>query len=182
MKKHIPNTITILRIALIPVFIYFMLKHDYLIAGLLFILAGMSDMLDGFLARKLKVVSDFGKLMDPLADKCIQITAILLLCIVGKLHYFFAIILIIKEYFMIRGSYLLYKNNIVAGAVWFGKVATLMLNSSIAAVLIFNLSNFWVNLFIGISMIVELISLLLYTKRYFVLKKQLESDSKTSNL
>ncbi|MDX1359246.1 MAG: CDP-alcohol phosphatidyltransferase family protein [Clostridia bacterium] len=172
MKKHIPNIITGSRLLMVPLFVIFMVQRSFAAAAIVYLAAALSDLLDGYLARKWKVVSNFGKLADPLADKAIQICAILLLCIVGKLHFAFVVIMLIKEGLMIYGSYLLYKEKVVVYAVWYGKLATFLLNAAIFWILILNLGNAWTNSLIGIAMVSELIALSLYTKRYFKLKKQ----------
>jgi len=180
MKKHIPNIITLFRILLLPIFIYLVIKEEFIAAAFIFITAGFSDLLDGYLARKWKVISNFGKLADPLADKAIQISAIILLCVFGKLHFVFGIILGIKESLMILGSYLLYKNKIVVYALWFGKIAALAINASITLILLFNPPVLIANLAVGAALLIEIVALALYTKRYFDLKKQaaLNGESK----
>ncbi|MBN2558513.1 MAG: CDP-diacylglycerol--glycerol-3-phosphate 3-phosphatidyltransferase [Clostridia bacterium] len=177
MKRHLPNIITVLRLFAIPFFIYFMLEDRLFISALIYFTAAVSDLLDGYLARKWKVVSNFGKLADPLADKAIQIAALLLFCILGRLHFAFIIVLFIKESLMILGSYLLYKKKIVVYALWYGKAATLLLNSAITWILLLDLQIRPVNIIIGISMFMELLALALYTKRYFELKKQKAQES-----
>ena len=180
MKKHIPNVITVLRVAFIPAFVIFMIRHEFITAALIFLVAGLSDMLDGYLARKWKVVSTFGKLIDPLADKALQISTILLLCIVGKLHFAFIILLVIKESLLIWGSYLLYKKKIVVFATWYGKAATLLLNSAIFWPLVLNLNINWFNSLMAVAMSAELIAFILYTVRYIKLKNKKEIDSEFS--
>lgn len=165
---------------MIPLFVVFMVQRNFIAAAIIFLVAALSDMLDGFLARRWKVVSNFGKLWDPLADKAIQICAILLLCILGRLHFAFIIVLGIKEGLMVYGSYLLYKKKIVVYAVWYGKAATLLLNGSVFWILMLNLNNFWVNLLIAIAMASELVALALYTKRYFKLKREAEEKAGTA--
>lgn len=179
MKKHIPNIITLFRIILLPIFIYLVLKENFLAGGFVFIIAAFSDLLDGYLARKWKVISNFGKLADPLADKAIQISAIILLCILGKLHFVLGIILAIKEFLMILGSYLLYKNKIVVYALWFGKIAALTINTAIAFILIFNPNILVSNIFVGAALTIEIIALILYTKRYFELKRQADKPGES---
>ena len=80
MYKHIPNLLTIIRFLLVPVFLYFLILSEtpnrISIALLIFLVASFTDYLDGMLARKWKVISDFGKIMDPLADKLLVISAL----------------------------------------------------------------------------------------------------------
>ena len=177
MKKHIPNMITVFRLLFVPLFIYLVLTDDFVWAAIVFFIAGLSDMLDGYLARRWKVVSNFGKLADPLADKAIQICAVLLLCILGRLHFAFIIVLIIKEGLLIWGSYLLFRKKVVVFAAWYGKAATLLLNGSIFWIFILNLPALWVNILIGISMAAELFALAMYTKRYFELRDKADTES-----
>ena len=176
MKKHIPNIITVFRILLLPLFIFLMIKENFLPAAFVFIGASFSDLLDGYLARRWNVISNFGKLADPLADKAIQVSAIVLFCVLGKIHFVFGIILFIKESLMILGSYVLYKHKVVVYAVWFGKIAALVMNTSIAAVLVFTMPYLASNLIMAAAMAMELIALGLYTKRYFELRKKADSE------
>lgn len=170
MKKHIPNIITSIRLLLLPLFVFFLLRENYLTAAFIFIGASLSDLLDGYLARRWKVVSNFGKLADPIADKAIQVSAIVIFCILGKLHFVFGIILAVKESLMVFGSYLLYKKKVVVYAVWFGKLAALMMNTSIALILIFQPGFLFSNILMALAMAMEIVALALYTKRYFELK------------
>ena len=71
----IPNVLTILRIILIPVFVVLFFKGQKMAALAVFCAASLTDMLDGYLARKLNQITDFGKLFDPLADKLMVLTA-----------------------------------------------------------------------------------------------------------
>ena len=81
MLMTIPNLLTLARIALIPVFIvvYLALPDDAWIAAAIFVLAALTDWLDGFLARQMKMVSSFGEFLDPVADKLMVCTALVLL-------------------------------------------------------------------------------------------------------
>lgn len=177
MKKHIPNIITCSRLFFIPIFIFFMIKNNYTIAATIFCIAGLSDLLDGFLARKWKVVSNFGKLADPLADKAIQISAVLLMVIYNFLNPAFLIVLGIKESLMIYGSYLLYKKKVIVYADWYGKLAALLLNAAIFWILILKLNSIWANSFMAIAYAAEILALILYTVRYFRLKREAEEKS-----
>ena len=84
MLKKLPNVLTLLRVILIPVFVYLIHFEYFFAAGVLFIFASLTDYLDGYLARKYKVITDFGKLMDPLADKILVMAALIML--VGQRH------------------------------------------------------------------------------------------------
>ena len=83
MFKHIPNILTIIRFLLIPVIVYFIFTGQYLLAFVFFTISGITDVADGFIARKFNLVSNFLKLMDPLADKLTQISTLASLVIVN---------------------------------------------------------------------------------------------------
>ena len=125
---NIPNTLTILRVILIPCFVIFMLFDitdvDKYIALAIFIVASLTDMLDGYLARKNHQVTNFGKFMDPLADKLLVCTAIICLMDLDKLPSLVVIIIIARE-FIISGFRLVASDNgVVIAASWWGKTKT----------------------------------------------------------
>ncbi|MDR2748830.1 MAG: CDP-diacylglycerol--glycerol-3-phosphate 3-phosphatidyltransferase [Bifidobacteriaceae bacterium] len=134
--KHIPNIITFLRIILIPVFLYFIiLAYNqtpvdlfYATVGIVvFALLALTDKLDGSIARRYNLVSNVGKFIDPLADKCLMICGLAVLVIYNKLSVFIAIILVLREIFItvFRLVYIR-KNNIVIPADNWGKVKTVL--------------------------------------------------------
>ena len=124
-----PNKLTILRVIMIPFFVFFMLadmgnagKYTALV---LFIAASLTDTLDGYLARKYNQVTNFGKFMDPLADKLLVCSALICLMDVGKLPAWMVIIIISRE-FIISGFRLVASDNgIVIAASWWGKSKTI---------------------------------------------------------
>lgn len=129
MNKNIPNYLTILRVIMIPFFVFFMVT-DYAgssskwIAVALFIVASLTDFLDGYLARKHNVVSNFGKFMDPLADKMLVSSAMICLTEQGRLAAWIVIIIISRE-FIISGFRLIAADNgIVIAASYWGKFKT----------------------------------------------------------
>ncbi len=125
----LPNILTYLRIALVPVFIAFMfidfMPNNIYWAFGVFLLASFTDVADGYIARKFSMVSDIGKILDPFADKFLQVSAIICLTVTGNIHYAFAIILFSKELYMICGSLFMlrYKDKITIQANVYGKVA-----------------------------------------------------------
>ncbi len=129
---NLPNKITVFRVILIPVFIFFMLKPD--ITGAkwwalgFFCLASVSDFFDGYLARKNNLVTDFGKFMDPLADKLLICSAIIALTSTtpDRMPAWIVIIIIARE-FTISGFRLIASDNgrVIAASIW-GKVKTVV--------------------------------------------------------
>ena len=123
-----PNKLTILRVIMIPFFVLFMLvpiggdAHKW-IALAIFIIASLTDTLDGYLARRDNLITDFGKFMDPLADKLLVCSAMICLIDLGKIPSWVVIIIISRE-FIISGFRLVASDNgIVIAASW-GKAKT----------------------------------------------------------
>ncbi|MDY3918633.1 MAG: CDP-diacylglycerol--glycerol-3-phosphate 3-phosphatidyltransferase [Candidatus Limivivens sp.] len=124
-----PNMLTILRVILIPFFVVFMLcdltAADKYIALGIFVAASLTDTLDGYLARKNHQVTNFGKFMDPLADKLLVCAALICLMDIGKIPSW-AVIVIISREFIISGFRLVAADNgIVIAASWWGKLKTI---------------------------------------------------------
>lgn len=125
---NLPNKITMFRVVLIPVFVVLMLVPQIpfgnLLAAVVFVIACISDFFDGYLARKYKLVTNFGKFMDPLADKLLVCSA--LICLVGldRVPAWIVIIIIARE-FIISGFRLIASDNgVVIAASFFGKFKT----------------------------------------------------------
>lgn len=125
----IPNWLCFLRIALIPVFSVLFIKENYILAFVLMIIAALTDLVDGKIARKYNMVSNLGKILDPIADKLSQVAIVIILIVKfwsfdGPLKYLL-FLFIIKEGLMVIGGALLLAKGMrpVAAEMW-GKVAT----------------------------------------------------------
>lgn len=175
--KHVPNILSVLRLLMIPVFAILLWEGYHILAGVLYIIATLTDVLDGYLARKYHAITDFGKFADPAADKLLHFVAMLVLFLQNRILFIFIAIFFIKEILMLVGGLLLLKKHHVVEANWFGKMAAVMMNISISASVLFHLAAPWVNLLMGISVGIQLFALALYTRKYFKLKKKLGSIS-----
>jgi len=130
---NLANKITIARVFMIPAFLMPLLAGDFLglseqnarvAACAIFILAALTDMLDGYIARKYNMITDFGKFMDPLADKLLVMAALVVLVAIGDI-YAWVVILILAREFIISGYRMLAasKNIVIAAGIW-GKLKT----------------------------------------------------------
>lgn len=126
MAKHIPNILTIIRFFLIPFIIIFALQSNYIVATIFLVLSGITDVVDGFIARKFNFITNFGKLIDPLADKTTQIAVLLTLAFKDIIPFWIIIVVAIKEATMIAGASFLYGKELVVSSKWFGKLATVL--------------------------------------------------------
>ena len=126
---NLPNKLTVLRVIMVPFFVFFMLTDvggnaNKWIALLIFALASLTDMLDGKIARARNLVTNFGKFMDPLADKLLVCAALICLVETGQLPAWVVIIIIARE-FIISGFRLVAADNgIVIAASYWGKFKT----------------------------------------------------------
>lgn len=108
---NLPNSITIFRLLLVPLFVIFLLEHRSDMALLTFAIAGISDALDGFLARVLNQKTLFGAYVDPLADKLLLTTAFVTLAIMAKLPGWLAVIVVSRDVIILGGIGILMLNN-----------------------------------------------------------------------
>ena len=119
----IPNVLTIIRMILIPVFVILFFKGYKIAALCVFCAASLTDMLDGYLARKLNQITDFGKLFDPLADKLMVLTAMVCQTFWGPLPLVAVIIVAVKELVMVLGGIFMLSKDVVVYSNYFGKAA-----------------------------------------------------------
>lgn len=165
---NVPNMLTILRVILIPFFVVFMLfdvtSFDNYIALAIFVVASLTDMLDGYLARKNHQVTNFGKFMDPLADKLLVCTALICLMEMDRLPCLVVIVIIARE-FIISGFRLVASDNgIVIAASWWGKAKTIS-QMVMIIVLIFDFGESFAmleNILIYLALILTVVSLIDY--------------------
>ncbi len=134
---NLPNILTMLRVVMIPFFAAAFLANgvsDW-ISLAIFVLAAVTDWLDGAIARKKNIVTDFGKLMDPLADKLMVISAFICFTATGLLHPAVAIIVMSRE-FLVTGVRMLAttKGRVIAADIW-GKLKTVFQDAAIIAIL-----------------------------------------------
>lgn len=124
-----PNILSFFRLCLIPVIVWsYCVEHNYLTAGGVLIISGLTDIVDGFIARKFNMVSDLGKILDPVADKLTQAAMLFCLMMRFPLLWILLVLVLVKEIFMcITGLMVIKKTGSVYGAKWHGKVATCLL-------------------------------------------------------
>jgi len=146
---NLANKITLGRIFLVPVFLFFLLVKmpygEYIAAGI-FILAALTDSLDGYIARTRNQVTKFGKFMDPLADKLLVSSALISLIELDKLSSLVVVVIIAREFTITGLRVLAASEGITIAANWWGKIKTITQIVAIIALLInnypFSLINF----------------------------------------
>jgi len=183
---NIANKITVMRIILIPIFIFFMLmniSYNMEIALIIFLIASLTDKLDGYFARKYNLITDLGKFLDPLADKLLVTAAFLIFIELGKIKAWIVFIILAREFAVTGLRGIAANRNIVIAASNYGKLKTVM---QIITLVILFLDNYPFSLInmpmdiicIYITLIITIASGLDYFIKYF---KALDKNNKNNN-
>lgn len=200
MFKHVPNILTIIRFLLIPVIILFAFQDNYVATIIVLTISGLTDILDGYIARKFNFITDFGKLMDPLADKATQIALLGTLTIQKIIPLWIIVIVLIKEFLMVSGASFLYGKELVVSSKWYGKLATVLFYIAIVCSLF---TQYWNGVLIGhieyslptlpefhtyiyyLAILSTIFSLVMYVKAFYLqgyLKKAMEQGNENNNI
>lgn len=168
-----PNKLTLLRVIMIPVFMVFYMYTEWnLLTTIIFVLAFLTDMLDGYLARKNNQVSNFGKIMDPLADKVLVAAAMVLLTASGVVNPWITILVLARE-FAVSGIRIAAaaEGNVVA-ASWWGKIKTIEQFIAISFALLLG-GNWFVDILMWLNLALTVLSgadYILKNKKYLSYK------------
>lgn len=186
MLKYVPNTLTIIRFLLIPLIVTYIFTGNYILAFIFFTISGLTDIADGFIARKFNLISNFGKLMDPLADKLTQISTLASLVLTNIIPIWILIIVLLKEFIMICGASFLYGKDVVVYSRWYGKLATVLFYIAIVISLLlkqFEITGFWQHLDVALyclALIATIFALIMYVKdlynKGFIDKQDLKKE------
>ena len=141
MLKNIPNALTIVRFILVPFIVYYILTGQYITGFIVLTISGLTDILDGCIARKFNFITNFGKLVDPLADKTTQIAVLASLTFKNIVPLWILIIVFIKEILMVAGASFLYGKELVESSRWYGKLATVLFYVAIVCSLFIEYCN-----------------------------------------
>lgn len=178
--RHIPNILSGLRICMVGVFVYFFQNDRYYAALATYVLAVLTDTLDGYLARHNNWISDVGKVLDPLADKLMLITALICFCVKEWVPVWLVAVVVAKELIMIIGGALLWKKEIVVYADWFGKFATGFFNTGVVATLakrFWPWIRHWNLVLLSIAMVLGIVALIHYAQKNVFNKKPIAGQT-----
>ena len=136
--RSLPNALTILRLGLIPVFVGLMLADDPANwpAGLIFAAAGITDQVDGFLARRWHVESEFGKVADPLADRLMIDAAAIMLWVDGRLPWYGAVVILARDLVLVAGYRFVVPRGYDFEVSFIGKLATWVLYAALTFLIV----------------------------------------------
>lgn len=172
-KWNIPNALSLLRIALVPVFmgLYFAQLDRWAFVALL--VSGLSDAVDGFVARRFNQITDCGKLLDPIADKLTQVAVVISLATRYAELWPLAILCFVKETCQaIGGAIMLKRRCEVRGSKWFGKVSTVVFYGSMLALVLFTLPHWAVWLLIGLAGTCMLVAFVGYLRIFIEISRE----------
>lgn len=164
-----PNKLTIARVIMVPFFVVLALTGwggaaNRYICLAIFVLASATDCLDGYLARKYHLITDFGKFMDPLADKLLVCSAIICMVELGRLEAWIVIVIIAREFIISGFRLIAAENGVVIAANYWGKFKTVS-QMIMTILLILNFGGVWhilTRIFVWLSLVLTVISLLTY--------------------
>ena len=165
--RALPNALTILRLALIPLFVGLMLADDPANwpAGIVFGVAGITDQVDGYLARRWRVESQFGKVADPLADRLMIDAAAIMLLIDGRLAWYASAVILARDFLMVAGYRLVVPRGYDFEVSRLGKLATWVLYASIGLVIVTDDGVGWPVWLFWIGVALALVAALQYLQK-----------------
>ena len=137
MLRYIPNILTVLRFFLIPFILLFLVNDEFILAIIFLTISGITDILDGTIARKFNFITNFGKLIDPLADKITQLSILWMLVSKNIIPLWILVIVLLKEATMVAGASFLYGKELVVSSKWYGKASTVLFYLAIVLSMIF---------------------------------------------
>jgi len=175
-----PNVLTMVRFALIPA-VVILIYFGFMIPALaVYFIACVTDLLDGYIARKYNLITNEGKLLDPLADKLMAIFTVISFTVIGVLPVIILIIVFIKEFLMISGGIFLYFKDIVIPSNKFGKIAAFTFNVAVGLTFLNEVSfvKQWYVYFMYFALVMIIAALLQYA--YFNMYKKLKAKGKTA--
>ena len=176
----IPNLLSFLRLCMIPLIIWlYCAQKNYVLTAVVLVLSGLTDTIDGFIARRFNMVTDLGKALDPIADKLTQ--ASVMFCLLTRFQMMLVplLLLIFKEVCNgIMSLFVIKKTGKVCGADWHGKVCTWLLYAMMFLHIVwFDISRQWSTALISICVIMMTVSFALYMVRnYKMLTKEVTNN------
>ncbi len=180
---NIPNTLSFLRLCAVPFVAYAILNEQFLIALIIYVVASLTDAVDGYIARATNQITVVGKFLDPLADKFMQLTAIAMFTYKAIIPIFIIVIFFLKELFMYVGGFIIYKREhfVVNSNIW-GRIASALFFAAIAVTILLSVIGqnttghyleyqFQSFVLLTIALIPVIIAFVIYIVIYFRLKK-----------
>ena len=182
----VPNLLSAFRILLIPVFIFYFypksIENHYICAAAVFIISGVSDVVDGIVARSFNMVSNLGKVLDPIADKLTQASVLICLASIQKLIIPLVVLLFAKEILMLIGAIIMVRRGTRPSAArWWGKMSTVILFVSMILFLLTSLYDFLPDAAIIALVAISGVSILFSLFNYYPVFRDILADAKKAD-
>ena len=179
---NVPNTLTALRIVLIWPLVVFLMKENFVMAGVVLLMSAVTDMFDGIIARKLNQITDIGKVLDPIADKLTLMSVVVCVNLIYPDIRPFVLVLFTKELMMLFGGAFLLKVKIKPPAAkWFGKLSTVIFYTSVTTLIL--LKAIWgftdrtlTTVLLSVTTVSMLFSLVRYTMMFMGLVREKDEE------
>ena len=172
---NLPNLLSLLRILLVPVFVavYFAVPDSGIVGAVILVVSGITDCLDGFIARRFNMITQLGKILDPLADKLTQLAVCICLAIRHKEFIIILCLLILKEFIMLIAGYQLLRKGVkLPSSRWYGKVSTVVFYIVMTyAVYDTGISNAKLAVLVWIAVIFAVVAFVHYMPQFFKLNQ-----------
>ncbi len=175
----IPNVLCYIRILLVPVFLhtYFtaQTQNDYYLAAGIILICSATDLLDGYIARNFNMITDLGRLLDPIADKLMQLSILFALTVTVKYMFLVVAFLVIKELASFILGVTIYRkcNKRLDGAKWYGKVCTAVLDVILLTLIAFpEIGYVWQNILLVVCVGMLAMSWIMYTRLYLIMYRE----------
>ena len=176
---NLPNKITLGRVLMIPIYLIFMLvpgiPYGRLIAAIIFTLAAITDAIDGYIARKHNLITNFGKFMDPIADKLLVCSALICFVEFNQMPSWITIIIISREFIVSGFRLIASDNDVVLAASWWGKIKT-NVQVIMSVLLTLNLDYSFFNILEVITMYLAMVLTVISLVDYLYKNRQLLSS------
>lgn len=179
---NIPNILSLIRLALVPAFVAVFFAdspNSHVYAGSIFILASLTDALDGFIARKFSMVTRLGRVLDPLADKLMTAAALICITIAGILPVWIFIVFAVKEVLMGIGALVMYKRiDDVLPSNYLGKTATVVFFVFCLALMFFDIPQPYSTAMLSGALVFAILAFIRYAIRFYdtTIRRHIESD------
>ena len=165
--RHVPNILSGFRLALIPAFCMLFFSDARTLAGIVFVLAAVTDAIDGYIARKYDAITKLGRLLDPMADKLMQFSALVCLAIADEISIWFAMVYMTKELVMLFGGVKLLRTvaDVMPSKI-LGKTAAVLFYLAIAIIICFETSLKFRYILLTVCLTLTFIALIDYILSY----------------
>lgn len=174
--KNIPNILTLIRLAAVPLFIVVMDRGLVYVGIWVFLLAELTDVLDGIIARKYNLVTPFGRIADPVADKLMQLTALFMLASMDRIVKIIPYLVLLKELFLLVSGLYVMRRKVDMSAKWFGKLTSVLFFVGIMMAFC-QVSRQVTDTILWISVGMAIFAFIMYIRNYF---RQVKKNDKAT--